>query len=122
MPQQKILIIDDEEDICLLLGNMLRKKKFEVICANDLANGLKNLDEVKPSLLFLDINLPDGSGLDALHNIRKKYPLLKVIVMSAYDGIKERNMAEQRGANSFIGKPLSIELINQTLAKLEISG
>ena len=114
-----VLIIDDETDICFLLGKVLSEKKYVVSIAGNLAEGFIKLKEVDPSILFLDIRLPDGSGLDALIEIRKKNPLLKIIMMSAYDGEKERKTAFERGADLFISKPLNMELINLNLQNIQ---
>lgn len=116
---QAVLIIDDEKDICFLLGNLLTEKKYAVNIANTLSDGLAKLIEVKPSVLFLDIRLPDGSGLDAVSSIRKENPLLRIIMMSAYDGKNERTKAIELGADFFIGKPLNRDIINQTLKSFQ---
>src|SRR5437762_651545 len=104
-----VLIIDDEKDICFLLGKVLKEKKYLVFIANNLSDGIAQLSKINPSILFLDIRLPDGSGLDAVNKIRIQYPGLKIIMMSAYDGMKERSEAMERGADLFMGKPLSID-------------
>jgi len=111
-----VLIVDDEPDICFLLGNMLKQKSFIPVIANTLKEGLDMLRRFSPSLLFLDIHLPDGSGLDIISRVKKDFPRLKIIMMSAYDGPKEKNTAMEQGADLFISKPLSRELISQSLA------
>jgi two-component system, OmpR family, KDP operon response regulator KdpE len=115
LASHKVLIVDDEHDICFLLGRMFRKKNYVVAIANTLTDGLAQLIEIKPSILFLDINLPDGSSLDALKNIRKENPTVKIIVMSANDGPGEQKQAFDNGADLFISKPIDKEVINQTL-------
>ena len=113
-----VLIVDDEPDICFLLGNMLRQKNFNTVIANTLNDGLDKLRQFVPSLLFLDIHLPDGSGLDIIRSVKKDFPSLKIIMMSAYDGAKERRRAIEEGADIFISKPLSRELITQSVEKV----
>jgi DNA-binding response OmpR family regulator len=116
--KKNVLIIDDEEDICFLLGKMLREKGFTVNVAHSLAEGIEKLTALKPEILFLDIHLPDGSGLDKVFTIRSFFPQMKIIMMSAYDSSKERGAADEEGADVFIGKPLSNELITQTLKRI----
>jgi two-component system, OmpR family, response regulator len=113
-----VLIVDDEPDICFLLGNMLKQKSFIPVIANTLSEGLDKLRQCAPSLLFLDIHLPDGSGLDIVRGIRRDFPGLKIIMMSAYDGMKERSRAIEEGADIFISKPLSRDLITQSVDKV----
>ncbi|MEO8086920.1 MAG: response regulator [Bacteroidota bacterium] len=113
-----VLIIDDEPDICFLLSNLLKQKTFETLIASTLAEGIKMLKQFSPGLLFLDIHLPDGSGLDALPAIKRDFPDIKIIMMSAYDGVKERSIAMNAGVNVFIGKPLNFEMITESLKKV----
>ncbi len=119
MIQRPALIIDDEKDICFLLGKVLSEKKFTVHIANNLSDGLAMLKSKKPSVLFLDIRLPDGSGLETLKEIRVQHPLLKIVMMSAYDGLNERKKAMESGADLFLGKPLNIKLIREALQTVQ---
>ena len=113
-----VLIVDDEPDICFLLGNMLKQKSFIPVIANTLQEGLDKLKKHMPALLFLDIHLPDGSGLDILGRVKKEFPALKIIMMSAYDGAREKARAIEEGADIFISKPLSRALITESLEKV----
>ena len=112
------LIIDDEQDICFLLGNVLKQKNYSVINSNTLKEGRRKLQELKPELLFLDIHLPDGSSLGEISSIRNDFPGMKIVVMSAYDGFAEKNTAMQSGADCFLSKPLSQELIEISIEQL----
>ena len=114
LASHKVLIVDDEYDICFLLGRMFRQKNYIVAIANTLADGLAQLVEIKPTILFLDINLPDGSSLNVLQNIRKENPNIKIVVMSANDG-PEKKLAIDNGADLFISKPISNKVIDDTL-------
>ena len=111
MNLNNILIIDDEVDICFLLENKLKKKNYAISYAHNLEDGFSKLASIQPFLLFLDINLPDGSGLNAISKIKLLYPSLKVIMISAYDGANERTLAKNEGADMFIGKPFNEEAI-----------
>jgi len=113
-----VLIVDDEPDICFLLGNILKQKSFIPVIANTLSEGLDKLKKHMPALLFLDIHLPDGSGLDLVSRIKKDFPSLKIIMMSAYDGAREKSRAIEEGADIFISKPLSRDLITESLEKV----
>jgi DNA-binding response OmpR family regulator len=106
------LIIDDEEDICILLSSYLRKKNIETHYSLNLKEGLKKISELRPSILFLDNNLPDGSGIDTIPLIRSLGQKIKIIVISAMTNLKEK--AFSNSADAFIDKPISFESI-QTL-------
>lgn len=103
---KKALIIDDEQDICLLLAAILRKNDFLTDFANTLGEASGKLSAFGPEVIFLDLNLPDGNGFNLIPEIRKKLPEAKIVVCSAYDGPKEQNRARREGAHAFVGKPL----------------
>ena len=114
---KKALIIDDELDICMLLKGILKPIGIEAQYSTSLIEGLSNLSSDDFVLLFLDNNLPDGSGLESLSLIKKQNPGLKIIMISAYDGESERNQARKDGAIDFIGKPFSTRMVKEKLMK-----
>ena len=83
--KKKVLIIDDEEDACLLLQKYFLKKNFEVTCAFTLKDGLQKIHTVKPDLVFLDNNLPDGLGWEASACLLQDNPHLEIHLISAYN-------------------------------------
>jgi two-component system, OmpR family, KDP operon response regulator KdpE len=114
---KKAAVIDDERDICYLLGNTLRKMSYEVKIATNLKKGLEEVCEMLPEIVFLDINLPDGSGLEFIHVIKSCSPKTKIIIMSAMDGPDEKNKAEREGASVFLSKPFNNKTIALAIAK-----
>ncbi|TVR76493.1 MAG: response regulator [Chitinophagaceae bacterium] len=102
-----VLIIDDELDICFLLSKIIQKKGWEVDFENNLTNGIKKIKEKKYDFIFLDLNLPDGYGMNFITLIKNHQPDSKIILISAYDSDEERNTAQLKGADSFMGKPFS---------------
>lgn len=107
------LIIDDEEDICILLSSFLRKKNFETNFAFTLEEGLKKLKELRPDILFLDNNLPDGSGIETIPAIRSEYREMKIVVISAMSNLREQ--AIKNSADAFIAKPISFDNIQELI-------
>lgn len=71
MLQRKILIVDDEEHICELIGFNLRKSGYKTIAANDGLSGLKIARREKPDLILLDVMLPELDGYEVCKEIRK---------------------------------------------------
>lgn len=114
----KVLIIDDELDICYLLSGILRQKKLKTSYVNTLSEAEVALKMDPPGLLFLDNHLPDGFGLDFIHYIKNNYPSVKIIMITAHDSAAERNRAYNEGADFFISKPFTRELINATIDKI----
>ena len=121
MKEASILIIDDEVDFCFLLGNKLKKRNYKVNFAHSLSEGFEKLSTIKPSILFLDLNLPDGSGLDAIEKVKSQYPAIKIIIISAYDSSIERSLAREARADVFFGKPFNIDILFMALDHLMLS-
>ena len=114
----KVLIVDDELDICYLLSGMLKQRNFRTGFVNSLSDAVVALQTDTPSLLFLDNHLPDGFGLDFIPYVKKNYPEVKVIMITAHDGAAERKTAYNGGVDLFIAKPLNRKLINDAIDKL----
>src|SRR3984957_15255100 len=114
----KVLIVDDELDICYLLSGMLKQRNFITGFVNTLSDAVIALQNDTPSLLFLDNHLPDGFGLDFIPYIKKNYPEVKVVMITAHDGAAERNTAYKGGVDLFIAKPLNRKLINDAIDQL----
>lgn len=110
-----ILVIDDEEDICWLLSAILNKKGFNTIVAGTLEQGAYLIRDYSPQLVFLDINLPDGSGLKRIHDLKELSPSSKFILMSSYATEGETLKAIHDGAIGFLGKPLNIQRLQSLL-------
>lgn len=80
----KVLIIDDEIDLCLLLNSYFQRKGFEVLIAHTLSEGIGYLETFQPDYLFLDNNLPDGLGWEEAPLIAERHPLMHQFLISAY--------------------------------------
>ncbi len=107
--KQKILIVDDEKMIRWSLGEALRGWGYEPIEAETAAAALAAFDADPPMAILLDINLPDGSGLDVLRQIRHRQPEAVVIMITANVLVDETIGALRGGAYDFIGKPINLE-------------
>lgn len=115
---KRVLIVDDEADICLLLSGLLRRLGYQPTCAHFIEEGRQCLHAQKFDAIFLDLNLPDGLGFDLLPSIKEGQAEAKVIMISAFDGQAERRRATEQGADYFIGKPFtrrSVEMALQTI-------
>jgi two-component SAPR family response regulator len=111
----KVLIVDDEEDLCMLLKNYLTRKNFEVFIAHTLNEGLSALNEIRPDILFLDNNLPDGTGWDKASDLSVLYPHLRINLISAFhptlpDG-SHHNI-------NIIDKPVSLKQIDKFVSAI----
>lgn len=110
------LIIDDEEDICMLLRMILKKHNIDVHVALNLEEGIKTTALVKPSVIFLDNNLPDGLGVEHIGKIKTISATSKVMMISAMSNLQDKAIAN--GAFMFIDKPLTSIKIREALDTL----
>ena len=115
---EKVLIVDDELDICYLLSGILRQRNFRTGFVNSLSDAVNALRAEPPSLLVLDNHLPDGFGLDFIPFVKENYPDIKVIMITGHDGSIERKQASDGGVDLFIAKPLNRKMINDAIDKL----
>src|SRR2546428_9385644 len=118
---RRILIIDDERPILLTLEALLSRHGFETETAATAAAGLKALKNKPPSLVLLDLQLPDAEGLQMLDQIKSGQPETQVIILTAHDTLSNAIESIKRGAFHFISKPYAPEellsLVEKALEK-----
>lgn len=114
----KVLIIDDEADICYLLSTLLKQKNLETNFVNSLADATQAMKADAPEIVFLDNHLPDGLGINYINYVKKTYPSAKIVMITAHDTTVDRDKALSEGADYFIGKPFSREAIYNTVDQL----
>jgi DNA-binding NtrC family response regulator len=107
--KHKILVVDDEKMIRWSLGEALREWGYEPIEAGTASAALTAFEAEPPAAVLLDINLPDGSGLDVLRKIRHRQSDAVVIMITANVLVDETIAALRGGAYDFIGKPINLE-------------
>ncbi len=107
----KVLIIDDELDICYLLSGILQQQHFSTSYVTTLSDAEVALKNDQPSIIFLDNHLPDGLGIDFIQFIKTRYPTIKVIMITAHDSPAEHRKAYAEGVDLFIPKPFTKEKI-----------
>lgn len=113
MIKKKIVIIDDEEDLCNLMKTYLVDLNHEVFLANTLVKGLSLIKEVSPDVVFMDNNLPDGLGWEKMKFISTEYPFCKINLISAYKYFPPD--VSVFPSVQIIEKPLSLSLIKDYL-------
>ncbi len=115
MPKEKILIVDDEPMIRWTLSEALRGWGYEPIEAGTVMGALASFESDHPAAVLLDINLPDGSGLDALREIKHRQPQSVVIMITANVMVEDTLAALRGGAYDFIGKPINLSELQVTI-------
>jgi DNA-binding response OmpR family regulator len=103
---KKVLIIEDEGDMCLLLNILLNGKEMELDHVKTLAAAEEYLQHEQPSVVLLDNKLPDGFGVDFITYIKTKFPSIKIVMISGFDGAV-KDVALEAGADVYLEKPFS---------------
>lgn len=114
--EKKILVVEDESEMRLVVDMILNEKKFKLDYVNDLLSADEYLQKHKPSVIILDNKLPDGFGVDFISYVRKKYPSIKIIMMSGFASV--RDVALENGADIFFEKSFSLEEFHQAIDRL----
>ena len=120
--KQKILIVDDEDHFRSALRRFLEKTHI-VLEADNGKTGLKLAESEEPDVVLLDIGLPDASGLDLLPRFKEIRPSPAVVMITAFDRVKDVVMAIKHGAFDYLVKPVDLDEFEVTIQKaLEHAG
>ncbi|MDB5193899.1 MAG: response regulator [Segetibacter sp.] len=114
---KKVLIIEDESDMCLLLNIMLNRGEVELDHVKNIAAAQDYLSTENPEVVILDNKLPDGFGVDFISFIKKNYPSIKIIMISGYDASAE-DVALDNGADVFLQKPFTKDQLYKSMMGL----
>jgi two-component system, NtrC family, response regulator AtoC len=116
---RRILVVDDEENIRLVLRTLLKKHGYEVEVAEGGEAALAALDSFDPDVILTDVRMPRMGGLDLLAALKAKQHPATVIVMSAYGNVDLAIDAMKAGAYDYVGKPFKPDEIVLALRKAE---
>ena len=119
MPQQTVLVIDDEENMRHMLKTMLEKTDYSVQCAGDGIEALRCMAETGFDYILCDIKMPRMDGMAFLEEAVKKHPEKTYIMMSAYGTVETALEAIKKGAYDYISKPFKPDEVLLTLKKAE---
>ncbi|HEY8955443.1 response regulator [Chitinophaga sp.] len=115
--KQKLLIIEDEGEMCLLINLLLDGKEMEIEHVQTISDAVEYFQQQPPAIVLLDNRLPDGFGLDFISYIREKYPATKIIMISGMDAAA-RDVALANGADLFLEKPFNRTTLYNAIEQL----
>jgi two-component system response regulator HydG len=119
----RLLIIDDDKDICVVLSKFLTKNNYDVDVAHRGDEGLKLLRTHDYTLILCDYRLPDFTGVEMLRKIKLLQPAVAVIIITGYSDVRTAVETFRYGANDYVTKPLYPDelllTIKETIAKNE---
>jgi len=113
----KTLLIDDERDFVQLLAARLEARDFPVLAAYDAAGGIALAESQSPAVVVLDVNLPDRSGLDVLREMRERWPLVQVVMLTGQSDVATAVAGMKYGAADYLIKPVDIDALTGALER-----
>jgi DNA-binding response OmpR family regulator len=114
---KKVLIVEDEGDMCLLLNIILNGKDMELDHVNNLVAAEEYLQQEQPSVIILDNKLPDGYGVDFISYLKQKFPAIKIIMISGFDA-SAKDIALENGADVYLEKPFTRDQLYNSILGL----
>ena len=122
----RLIVVDDEIDVQFLFQQKFRKEiksgEIQIHYAFNGPSALKLLESLENRtgyLILSDINMPEMTGIELLKEIKSLYPLLKVIMITAYGDEQNFNLAKKHGADDYFTKPLEFDLLKTKLSYLD---
>lgn len=113
----KILIVDDELNMRLVLSAMLKKEGYEVAPASDGREALQILKSSKIAVVVTDLKMPDIDGMELLNRISEQYPAVPVIMITAHGTVATAVEALKKGALDYITKPFDLDELKNVISK-----
>lgn len=110
---RKMLVVDDEIEICEFLKIFFEDRGYKVEAVHSGDAAVEAVEKIKPHVVLLDIHMPGMDGLQALKEIKTKYPAIKVIMVTALETRDKIDEAMRAGADNYITKPLSLEYLEK---------
>lgn len=107
----RLLVVDDESEICDFLKSFFEDREFEVETALSGERALEKVDSFHPQVVLLDIKMGLMDGLAVLRKVKEKTPKTKVIMVTALETTDKIEEAMRLGADNYITKPLSLEYL-----------
>jgi len=112
-----VLIVEDEAILARNIQLYLEHHGYEVHVAATKEDGLRQFKEVHPSIVLLDIHLPDGDGREILRHIRQTDANVGIIIMTAFGGIQLAVHAMAAGADDYVEKPVALDTLKLLIDK-----
>jgi len=111
----RLLVVDDEHDICDFVRNFFKERNFDVKVAHNGAEAIAHVESYRPDIVLLDMRMPVLNGMETLKRIRKRDEGIKVIMVTAVDDVAKAEEAKSHGVSEYITKPLLLEQLERTV-------
>ena len=117
MDKKRILIVDDDPEICETLSDILDEEGYDVVTANDGQEALEKIRQDSFNLVITDIKMPIMDGMALLKEIEKSHTDIEVIVITSYGNEGQQVEATRLGAYEYLNKPLKVDQLKNIIAR-----
>jgi two-component system response regulator MprA len=119
---QNILVVEDDKDLREVLRDLLVDQGYVVWMADDGTQAISLVQKNEPNLILLDLGLPTLTGESVVHEVKKSYPEIPIIILTGRSGVSDVVMGLNLGADDYITKPFATEeLLARIKARLRTS-
>jgi len=115
---EKVLIVDDEENTRIGLSKLLSQDGYHVKAAAGALEALEYLGQEEIDLVITDISMPGMNGIDFLYELKRLYPKIKVVMMTAYGGVDSYLNSMNLGAFDYLNKPVKLRDLKAVLERI----
>jgi two-component system nitrogen regulation response regulator NtrX len=112
----RVLVVDDEQDVRLVLGDFLASRGYDVTQAQRGAEALTLLERMRPDVVLLDVFMPGMDGMETLRRIVAAHPSLPVIMVTGNVDVEVTSKALEMGAAGYVPKPFDLRYLEQAVS------
>jgi len=109
-----VLVVDDEEEICLMLKDFLSDEGYDVAYACSADDAMKHVQASRPALVLLDVKMPGKSGIEFLKELKTFDAKIVVVMITAMKDIETFKQCREAGASDYITKPLDLNYLRES--------
>jgi two-component system response regulator PilR (NtrC family) len=113
--KKRVLIVDDDGNLCQQLGKIIEFFGYDAVLAGSNAEARQRIQNGAPDLVIADLHLPDGTGLDLLHELHLADPRLPVIILTGYPSQESIRRTLLEGGYTYLAKPVALDQLRQVL-------
>jgi len=114
-----LLLVDDDELYCRVLGNAMKKRGFDVLIAHNVQEALNLAQQTPPAYAVIDLNMPGASGLVLVEQLHNMYPDTRMVVLTGFASVATAVEAIKLGATHYLAKPADADEVLKALGKAE---
>ena len=115
-PRERILVADDDKDICLYLKRYLERRRYTVAVVFDGDDAKSLIEKSAFDYILLDCSMPNLTGLELIGTARRRNPKAKIVLISAFPSVNE-DIVQRLGGDTFIHKPIQLSEIDKIFEK-----